>query len=252
MFSNMSPYELMELKKESFTKNEKIIYEYMLNNATDVFRGGIVQLAIETGVSQPTITRFCKKLGYDNFGEFKMQLYREKKSSEVPIKGSDMHYPMLFSYKNLIYKLDQVINEDILKKLAREIISVHHVFIVGAHKSKLSADLLKYNLMKFGIYCSSFGTDDQFEVYNLCKKNDLVIIISASGDSYKEFIKEAKQQKLQVALLTMNSCFHMKELDYTIWLPNHKNQEEYEFTENTIIFSIFVDLLTSFIARIDK
>ena len=35
----MNPYELMELKKDSFTKNELMIYEYVKENAYEIFRG---------------------------------------------------------------------------------------------------------------------------------------------------------------------------------------------------------------------
>lgn len=248
----MNPYELMELKKESFTKNEMQIYQYMQENATDVFRGGIVQLAKETGVSQPTITRFCKKLGYENFGEFKLQLYRAKKSLDSHNQLGSAHDPMLISYQHLIGKIDQAIDGKQLLEVAKMIIEARRVYIIGIHKTWLSGELLRYNLIKFGIYCSTFNSDNKIEVFNLCDENDIVIIISANAENYRDFIKETHNMKTKVILITMNSRFHMKEINQCIWLPNHKNQGEKEFTENTVLFSIFVDILTSYIARIEK
>ncbi|MDB2109339.1 MULTISPECIES: MurR/RpiR family transcriptional regulator [Clostridium] len=246
----MNPYELMELKKDSFTKNELMIYEYVKENAYEIFRGTIVDMAVDIGVSQPAITRFCQKLGYDNFSSFKMHLYKAEKQALSDKNDVEMSYQVLESYKKLISKLDTVINKEELESFAKSIIKARRVFTIGTHKSRLSAELLKYNLMKFGINCNSFSSDDRHELINVANKDDLVIVISANCESTKGFIKEIFNEEMKVALITMNSkVVNKSSYEHYIWLPNSKNQNEKIYTENTVVFSVFIDLLTSFVAK---
>lgn len=246
----MNPYDLMELRKDSFTKNELLIYDYVKDNAYEIFRGTIVDMASEIGVSQPAITRFCQKLGYDNFSSFKMQLYKAEKEVLSNKQDVEMDYPVLQSYKNLISKLDTVINKEELEHFAKSICKARRVFTVGMHKSRLSAELLKYNLIKFGINCNMFSNDDRQELVHVANENDLIILISASVESAKAFIKDMQGESIKVALITMNSKVSNKgSYEHFVWLPNSKNQNESIYTENTVVFAVFIDLLTSFVAK---
>ncbi len=245
----MNTYELMELNKNSFTNNEELIYEFIKDNAYEVFRGTIVDMANKVGVSQPAITRFCKKIGYESFTDFKMNLYKaEKESGET--KSSDMNFPVLESYTSLIKKMDTVLDKHELKEFAHSIINARRVFIVGTHKSRLPAELFQLNVYKFGINCNLFTSETDVELNMLTNSDDLVIIVSAFGELYKNLVKELNNNDVPIALLTMNNKITNKQIyKHLFWLPNHRNQNEDVYTENPVIFSMFIDLLTSFIAK---
>ena len=75
----MNPFEKMELKKETFTKKEMIIYDLLHNDLEIILRSSATDLSKDYHVSQATITRFCQKLGYDGFNEFKFDVFRYQK-----------------------------------------------------------------------------------------------------------------------------------------------------------------------------
>ena len=60
--------------KETFTKTEKKISEYILENLEAIKGMRAKELGEFIGISQPSIIRFAKKLGYKGFPEFKIAL----------------------------------------------------------------------------------------------------------------------------------------------------------------------------------
>lgn len=248
----MNPYEIMKLKEHTFTKKEKIIYEYIINNSDQVIRGSIVQLAEEFKVSQPTITRFCQKLGFEGFNDFMFNIYRFQKQDLLTTQGeNETHrFPVLGVYQQLLDRLDISLSNEELESLSNNIFNARRVFSFGMHKSRLSAELFRYNMIKFSINCSSFSNDDAQELVHIANEKDLVVIFSAQGESVKEHVKRLISQNIPVALISMNDkCPYKSQLTHFIWLPNSKNQNLKAYTENGVIFSVFIDVLTSFLAK---
>ena len=65
----------LELQKNhSSTPVEKSIINYIINHPNEVIEMTMEDLARETYTSRSTISRFCKKNGYEGFNSLKMQL----------------------------------------------------------------------------------------------------------------------------------------------------------------------------------
>ena len=61
----------------SLRKSEAKVANYVLANASEVIKMRIVDLASKSEVSEPTVIRFCKALGFDGFQSFKLQLAQQ-------------------------------------------------------------------------------------------------------------------------------------------------------------------------------
>ena len=55
-------------------KSEAKVASYVLQHANDVIKMRIVDLAANSDVSEPTVIRFCRAIGFDGFLSFKLQL----------------------------------------------------------------------------------------------------------------------------------------------------------------------------------
>lgn len=62
---------------DSFTKSEKKIADYVLNNPLKAQYMTISELANEAGVADSTLSSFCRSLGCRGFGEFKLILAQD-------------------------------------------------------------------------------------------------------------------------------------------------------------------------------
>ncbi len=246
----MNIIELLEMRKSSFTKSELFIYDQIVDNPDEIMRcTTISSLAQNYGVSQPTLTRFIQKLGYNNFLDFKYDVYLKSKddlTSDVQQSGG----PILQSYANLILKMDSFINNDQLKSIASKLVKARNVIVMGMHKSYVSAELFGYNMMKLGIPTMIFDSDNRLDIEHFIKKEDVLVVFSAEGVSCKDFLASIEVKGAYTVLITQNNKNPSKKYaDDFIWLPNSRNQNLKYYLENQVIFMVFSDLLTSFVAK---
>lgn len=244
----MNPYELIELKRSSFTKTDLHIVDLINENADAIFRNAtITSLAKEYAISQASLTRFIQKLGYPSYNEFKFDIYRCEKQS-LTYEGSKE--TILESYSNLILQMQNVIKENELKEIAEEIAKARTVVTVGMHKSFLPAQSLQYNLLKLAKPSVAFSSDDRHEIKHFITKEDIIIIFSAEGASAKDFIDDYKDKDVPIILITMNDKTSIRKYaKHLIWLPNSRNQNMRKYLENQVFFLVFADLLTSYVAK---
>ncbi len=65
-------------KYSKMTKSEKRIADYLMQKKWDLELMSITDLAEQCSVADSTIFRFCKKLGYGGYNDFKIALAKEQ------------------------------------------------------------------------------------------------------------------------------------------------------------------------------
>lgn len=246
----MNPFEQMELKKASYTKKEMEVYEVLINNIDDILRDSAMTIAEAHHISQSAITRFCQKLGYQGFNDFKYDVYKYQKSgSTTQDPSSVMDY-----YAKLLHLIPNAVTPEAFSQLAEMIVSAHFTAINGYHKSSLPAQLLEMNLTKFSIPSAYVPADRAHTLAQRCPHpEDLIIFFSATSNIYRETIDNIleliPEKRPKTILITMNDKHPIRnKVDRVFWLPNYKNQGYAQYLESQVVFMVFVDLLTSYIA----
>lgn len=64
----------IEVSHPELRKSERKVADYILTQPEQTTRMRIVDLALEAGVSEPTVVRFCRAVGCDGFQDFKLLL----------------------------------------------------------------------------------------------------------------------------------------------------------------------------------
>ncbi|NLC97175.1 MAG: MurR/RpiR family transcriptional regulator [Erysipelotrichaceae bacterium] len=246
----MNPFEQMEFKKSSFTKKELLVYDIIINNIDDVLRGTATSIAEEHNVSQSAITRFCQKLGYQGFNDFKYDIYKYQKSGVI-----EENYSTTFDYyTKLINLIPNALSNDELSFIAKKITKSRFIATTGYHKSSLPAQLLEMNLVKLSLISSFIFPDKTHTLPQFIGKDDVLIIFSAQSNVHKESVESINEmsddKRPYIILITMSEKHSLKnKVDKLIWLPNWKNQNYPCYLESQIVFMLFVDLLTTEIAK---
>lgn len=247
----MNPFEKIELKKDSFTKKEMIIYNILQKNPDLILRGSITSLSKEYQVSQSTITRFCQKIGYDGFNEFKFDVFRSEKQS---YDNSENHVSVIESYCQLLHILEESLDYDLLRKVARDIVHAKTIIVTGTHKSSLPAQMLRYNLFKCNKKAIFLEYGEVQDLPHIVSKDDMVIMFSNQGSglhSKNQFKEDKEKYHFNLTFVTMNDKLHVKKYcDNFVWLPSSSNQHFDCYLESQIIFFVYIDLLTSEITKL--
>lgn len=247
----MNPFEKIELKKDTFTKKEMIIYNILQKNPDLILRGSIATLSKDYQVSQSTITRFCQKIGYDGFNEFKFDVFRFEKQGYNSIENNTS---VIESYCKLLHILEDNLDHDLLKKVAQDIVNANTIILTGTHKSSLPAQMLRYNLFKCNKKAILLDQGDLQDLPHIVNENDMVIMFSNQGSGLQiknQFKDEKEKYHFNLTFITMNDKLSIKKYcDNFVWLPSSSNQHFESYLESQIIFFVYIDLLTSEIAKL--
>lgn len=118
---------------------QKIIADYFLGTDFESLNASIEDIAKKTGTSVASISRFCKKLGYESFQHFKISLSRDLKyepETVLPIfsmdDGPDLSIRKVFSEAvSNLQATEGIVDFDSIKKVAEMIVKTKIVYFFG-------------------------------------------------------------------------------------------------------------------------
>ncbi|WP_404456622.1 MurR/RpiR family transcriptional regulator [Oceanobacillus kapialis] len=186
---------LMEQHKNKFTKSEKKLYNYITENFEEPVYQSLTEIAIACQVGEATVLRFCRKLGYKGYQEFKLALARELSTREKI--GNDDSYigkvrNNMVQVINDTYKL---VDEDQLQKAINQIHDARTVVVYGVSSSGIAGLDMQNRLMRIGINIQTI-TDSHNQVIrsNSVDSETVIIAISLTG-STKDLVDAVKTGK---------------------------------------------------------
>ena len=169
----------------SLTKAEHKLAQYVLVNSEDVEQFSINELAEKAEVAETTVIRFCRKLHFKGYQDFKLNLARDLAAAQVrkenSAEGSNLIADEYIEYLKIFSKS---INQSTLLEAVNLIDQAQKICIFGTGVSAIVGTYLKSRLTRLGISVI-FDTDVHLQAINtaILKKDDVVIAISASGNT---------------------------------------------------------------------
>lgn len=149
-------------------------------------------LAELCNVSKPSISRFCKNLGYDDFYEFRAELnqYCPDRGAKYQLDRmnhtSDLIGDYLASVQNHLAMLHTPEIQNQIIALADDIKQYRQVYLLGNMQSGKTASSLHYNLhvLKKDIIALT-SLKEQVEILKSCQRGTLIVIFSVSGEYFR-------------------------------------------------------------------
>lgn len=201
---------------DSFFDTEKKIGDYIVRNPKKVVDMTVGELAKECGVSEASVSRFCKRIELKGFHHLKISLARElvdaKDDGEISghISVDDMEGSLRGILSNKMEELRQtvaMIDREELKKILDVINNADTVLMAAVGNTIPVAMDGAYKLNQIGIRAMStpiWETELGYS-YNLTDK-DVVVAISNSGESTGVIqILEAAKSRGAVAISITNN-----------------------------------------------
>ena len=207
---------LEKLKNTRLTKKEKRIAEFFLDEEQRVFLMNVADIAKTIDVSDTSVIRFIKSLGFENFTDFKNSGQEDIKSrldkTNDFIKNLDIIKEN--SIEQLyIHKINEEVNKIFnsnsqkqIKKISNLIIKAKNKYIVGF---KSTAGIANFFGVRLGFMLenvSTFNIDDSVVVNSIfnIKQEDILIIFDYPMYSKAAVVlaKIARENKAKILLFT--------------------------------------------------
>lgn len=173
-------------KQKNFTFSENLIANFVSTNPEVVVNNTITYMATIIGTSETSINRFCKKISFKGFNDFKIALaqdifYRSMREKDKSKEDYNIINAISSDYNELILNTAALINEKDLIKVVALIKNAKRIYIFGVFSSWLAALELKQKLNMIGISAEACGDGTNMKLCALnANENDLFITISRS------------------------------------------------------------------------
>jgi DNA-binding MurR/RpiR family transcriptional regulator len=250
---NNSPIELINLNLYNMTKKERAIAEYILEDPHKAIQFSAEMIAEQTHTSKAAFIRFCQKLGFNGYAEFKFALSRSLVAYVNYVDDNNPIKQITQSYSNFIMQINSMVTQEEVTKISKLILSSRKLKIFGVNRTALSAHQFRMRLGKIGLdaeFCDDTVT--MRDIIEYLGPEDLCIIFSIKvmGATYGDIIPELANNGVKTVLLTMtpNNKF-ANDVTHMVTLPYISKSSSKAFLDDQAIFFVLNEILLNEIAR---
>lgn len=215
---HMKFYHTLSLQTKNLNQNENEILNYCIKNVEKIQNIKIQQLADALYTSPATIVRFCKKLGFHGFAEFKAAL---KMECEQGTELEESHSSDFFADIN---KTMELINEGVIDKVITQMHHANRIEIYAVGSSRMVANELAKKLQSIGKLAFSYDDSSLMNVSaTQLTSDDMVIALSTSGESslILSAVSKAKSKGAKIISITdIGSNTQTKISDITLYVTS--------------------------------
>ena len=227
---------------------EAKVADFILNNPSQALEANVSETAELSGVSDATVVRFCKRIGYAGFYQMKIQLSHDMgKNQNSPNSDgngkSDSAQERVLAIGKNVEVISKHVDTELMKKCAALIDKSQTVFVIGNGYAKIIACDIIYRLTRMGIRCSGGGyAETDFENLYMGQENDVAIFISRSGEdkkTYNEMELAKKRGIITISLTDAIKCPMVQVADYAL-TTGIENRAKVHIHENSSCLNMMV------------
>lgn len=243
----------IQSKYSSLSIKEKKIADFILKHPKESVNPSIEELAERIGISESTMVRFARKLGYSGYQRFRIALARETIPSNEQLfeRGvSDQEDPIDTVFKNAQDTLAETykrISRQALHEVGKQIVEARAVYLGGLGGSNIIAMDAYHKLIRTGLNCQ-YASDFHMQLMlaSQASKDDIALIISHTGSGYDTLAlaEEYRNNGCPIAVLTSNNRSPLARIaDHVLHVVTNKNLLVAESFSARMISLTIIDIL---------
>lgn len=200
-------------KYKELSKKEQIIADYILANPSDSVHPSIEELSGIIGVSESTLVRFVRKLGYTSFQRFRIALATEianhsSRIFETTLNTEEDSVEVVFNSAIATLELSKkVLDRQSMIKAAALITEAKQLLIFGIGGSNIVARDAFHKLIRTGLKCSMVEDYHmQLMLASQSYEDCVALVISHTGNNMDclAITEELLKTGCQIIVLTTN------------------------------------------------
>jgi len=199
----------IESNYNSLTKAEKKVADVVLHDKEKVVYSSVTDLAEMAVTGETTVLRFCRKLGFRGYQEFKLAVAQDLVSPNENVHGAidetdalaDIAHKITSTNSQALKDTLSLLQEKDLQKAVDAILTKKRVSFYGVGSSGITAFDAHYRFMRLGFQTAS-SSDPHIFTMNcaLMTGDDVVVGISTSG-STKDLVDAVRTAKTNGATI---------------------------------------------------
>lgn len=241
-------------------KSEAKVASYVLENANDVIKMRIVDLASQCGVSDPTVIRFCRAIGFDGFKSFKLQLAQQLGLGGVYTQFAvddkdtveDLRNKVFDTTVGSLLSVRDELDPDVLETAINTISRAGRVEFYGFGASGSVAADAQHKFFRLQLSTASY-TDPHIQHMSAISlgPDDVVVAISQSGQT-KALLQSVdlaiEAGATVIGLAPQNTALSQK-CSIPIYVNVKEEQQAFAPVSSRIAHLVVIDVLATGVAR---
>lgn len=251
----MNIWEKIKACESELTPKELEVYRLLLEHTTLFCTSTAGNLAMRFNIAQSTLSRFCQKVGYEGFSDFRLDLAIATATQGVNKTVSGEAHDFGRSFMDLSNDVLEIIPENQLNLLAQRIAQAPDIYITGTSSSHVPAHLLSLRLLLFNLHSHLIEPGFEIEYMRVIRPTDVVILFSAENPTHRDFlsfVSEMPAQKRPYIVLVANTQHHplRRKVNEVIVLPRSSQDRYLNRLDISISQMVFSYMLLSQVGQI--
>lgn len=190
----MNIWDKIESCKSNLTPKELEIYELLCKDPYSFSAGSAMEIAARYGVAQSAISRFCQKVGFSGFADFRLSMALGLSSSSQNLDGSSnsgqasQERDCTQAMCDIIKAVSQALPDSVLDSLVRQILTSTNIYTSGYGASLCAAQYFAFLLTISSIPGHLLPASQEMEALHVIKNTDTVFLFSVSNPSHRDFL----------------------------------------------------------------
>ena len=244
----------------SLRKSEAKVANYVLANASEVIKMRIVDLASKSEVSEPTVIRFCKAIGFNGFQSFKLQLAQQLGLGSVftqfAVEDNDTVADLInkvfdTTVGSLITAREEI-NSEVLEQAITTISNARRVEFYGFGASGSVAADAQHKFFRLQLSSAAY-TDPHIQRMSAISlgPEDVVVAISQSGETHAllESVALAREAGANVIGLAPHDTSLSRVCNLAIYVNMEEDLKSFTPVSSRIAHLVVIDVLATGVAR---
>ena len=233
---------------------------YVLANANEVIKMRIVDLASKSEVSEPTVIRFCKALGFDGFQSFKLQLAQQLGLGSVFTQFAVADNDTVADLINKVFDTTvgslitarEEINSEVLEQAITTISNARRVEFYGFGASGSVAADAQHKFFRLQLSSAAY-TDPHIQRMSAISlgPEDVVVAISQSGETQAllQSVALAREAGANVIGLAPHNTSLSRVCNLAIYVNMEEDLKSFTPVSSRIAHLVVIDVLATGVAR---
>ena len=199
---------------DSLSNAERKVAECALSEPKWFVHAAVAEIAERAEVSQPTVIRFCRSLGYKGLPEFKLELSASISHNGLPFVHAELNTDdnmgdvmekVLGNTAAALLGARRSLNESELENAIAMLSHARRIEFYGVGNSGIVAQDAQHKFFRFGVSTVAYSdTHIQLMAAAVLTPQDVLVVISNSGSSIEllDAVSIAKENGAKVIVIT--------------------------------------------------
>ncbi|MGX7417835.1 MurR/RpiR family transcriptional regulator [Carnobacterium gallinarum] len=243
-------YQIINQHYEKLSEAEQGVIDYILA-FSDIQKLKLKDISDELYVSNTTVIRACKKLGYTTFNDLKYAFLKEIETANPTEKKQSDFQEIVGNVKSEMLRTLDMADEKKINQVCELLIGTRRIFCVGVGSSSEVASEFNRKLKLIDFWSNEYS--DKFSIERIARivsKGDILLVFSLNGndEEVNEVVIKAKNSQahiISVTTMNPNALSRLSTISLQVYNnPVHRKKLRSRLMLYTVSNLIFEQLLT--------